>query len=136
MSEPIKVTDPSQKYKLLIGIVALVLLGILVLGDNKGSFLGVELPAGDNVCNGFATGTAANGGELAPARLQASARWIYNGGPNPIFVFASSTHKGGIAVLGSTTLHMSDENGNLLRGRLYSSSSVAQTDNIRVYECP
>ena len=140
MSEFQKVKDPSQPYKIALGLVVVLLLALMFLkgSENRQVFLGaVDIPV-NTACNVFTTGTNATVAQLAPSRSQALVRWITNGGPGPIYISVTSTaaQAVGFAIAGSSTYTMSQEDGNLLRGELFSTSAIAQVATIRVMSCP
>lgn len=142
MSEIQKVSDPMQKPKLALGLIVLIVL-LFMLGALKdlkkqpNALGGVDIPTDSSVCNSVATNTVATVVQAAPARSQTEFMSISNLSVGDTRISATTTNiHAGILIKASATREFSNEQGNLLKGILYSSSSNAGTAVLQITRCP
>jgi len=143
MNELQKVSDPSQKWKMAMGVVGLVLLALIALNVGGGSgLLGAEFRPDVNSTTSIAqVNTTAT--LVFVARSQASVRILENFATSGsmYIVFGTSTSidqsLGGIILKSSTTITMTDENGLLHRGDIYARlSRIVPTSTLRLTQYP
>lgn len=147
MSEDtIRVSDSSQKWKLLLGVVVLVVLLVVLLRSEKGGVLGgaVEVAPDANSTSSVVsvTSTFQNSARF-PARSSALVRQFTNLCDQTIQLsFGTSTPLrriggvGGFTLYGTSTMEMTLENGLLHRGDVYASSTGTCTNGLKLYEYP
>ena len=97
MSEPLKVSDPSQVVKIVLGVVFGIVIVVLlvVVSKKQGSVLGGNGPIEPSLSLGLNTSsTVTNIATTTPilaARTQTRKRTCYNNGPFRIIIGATST---------------------------------------------
>ena len=142
MSEPLKVTDSSQKYKILLGIAVFALLLVLIIREDKGILGAVDIEPNLTGTSTVVSVTSTSQGVRFALRSQAIVRQFQNTGVADIFLdFGTSTNltaggRGAFLLQGSSTIIMSIDAGTLHRGDVYASSSGTETNNLRLYQFP
>lgn len=135
MSEPIKVSDPSQKWKILMGLVIIGILIFGVSGLKSGKRLGgVEY---ETLSPAVATSTRYVLANSVVARIMGSQpaaqfRCFSNAsGTIPVYLgFGTSTGLGvgtGFLLKASSTVWFSDQGGDLYRGDIYGVAEATTT---------
>ena len=138
---PLEVKDGSQPIKILLMILGLVLFVIFVFFKNDSNLGAIEIGSNLNSVATVVTVTSTSQGIKFPKRSEAIIRQFQNVCDQDIFLsFGTSTSlelgNGGFLIRASSSEIMSIENGLLLRGDVYASSSGSCTNNLRLFQIP
>ena len=139
---PLEVKDGSQPIKIfliILGLVLFVIFSILLLKKDSGFLGAIEIGSNLNSTSDVVTVTSTSQGIKFPKRSQAIIRQIQNLCDQDIFLsFGTSTSlelgNGGFLIRASSSQIMSIENGLLLRGDVYASSTGSC--ELRLFQIP
>lgn len=121
-----------------IGIVAVILLAVVIGYKAPSGTLGAEIPMVATFAYSSSTATSTGATLVLAADSSASIRRITNLTAGTAYLsFGTSTGltaQTGFALPASTTLEMTEGNGNLLRQAIYVISDTGQTPKLSVFQ--
>lgn len=141
MSEFQKVKDPSQKYIIALMVIGLLLFGVFVFsGGIEGGVGAIEVPVNTLGVGTVVSVTSTSQGIRFAERSQVIVRHFRNTGNVDVFIdFGTSTNienGTGFTIPSSSLVTFTHEQGDLVRGAVYASSSGSLSDNLRLYQYP